>query len=56
VCAVPVPPSAQGPGAFGYLQQHGDKLAAFCIGHTVAADPPEQSVAVPVTVPADSGH
>jgi hypothetical protein len=54
-CAVPVPKSAQGPGAFGYLLQNSDKLAAFCTAHTVTADPPEQSVAIPVTVPADPG-
>jgi hypothetical protein len=56
VCAIPLPAGMQGGGAWTYLQQNADKLAAFCLQRTVAADPAEQPVQVPVTVPPEPGH
>ncbi len=54
-CLVPLPPDLRGAGALGYVQQHGQKLAAFCKPVTVAATPPTQEVQVPVTVPPPTG-
>ena len=56
VCAIPLPAGMQGGGAWSYLQQNADKLAAFCLQRTVAADPAEQPVQVPVTVPPAPAH
>jgi hypothetical protein len=57
VCAVAVPPGLQGGGSvLTYLQQNGDKLPAFCLTRTIAGDPPEQAIAVPVTVPPATGN
>ena len=57
VCAIPLPAGMQGGAAFAYLQQNADKLAAFCLQRQVAAEPAEQPVQVPVTLPPDpAGH
>jgi protocatechuate 3,4-dioxygenase beta subunit len=54
-CLVPLPPDLRGGAALGYVQQHGQKLAAFCKAVTVAATPTTQEIDVPVTVPPPTG-
>jgi protocatechuate 3,4-dioxygenase beta subunit len=51
-CVVPLPVEIQGMAAMGYSERHGDNLPAFCQQVEVKAQPAEQSVQVPVEIPA----
>src|SRR3569623_2102599 len=50
-CVVPYPAEVQGMAAMGYMDRHGDKLAAFCMPATIAASPDHQTVTIPVDIP-----
>jgi hypothetical protein len=51
-CVVPLPRQVSGAAGLSYLQRHADKLRAFCRQVTVAADPEQQAVSIPVVIPA----
>jgi uncharacterized GH25 family protein len=60
-CVVPFPSEVQGMSAMSYAEAHGDTLPAFCQQVQINASPDEQSVTVPVEIPAylpdqGSGH
>lgn len=52
VCIVPLPAEVRFQDARGYADRHADTLRSFCQAVTVAPSPDQQSIQVPVTLPA----